>query len=266
MNIDDMNKYSIKQIIEIIDLQARMQLKAQVNKLFLSYFWWFLEPLLFVALFYFVFGLLMKRGGGVNFVLFLLVGKVVFMWFSKGAVMGSTSLRKNTKIIMMRDIPKWVFPLVSVQVATYKSLIALIILLSVLLLSGNSDPRSWWQLIILILLSYLFISSVACLLSLLVAVAEDFSQLISLFMIIMMFGSGIFWDINSISNKQLVDIVLIVNPLAGLIDSYRTVILNGNLVEPQRLYSVLIASMIIWGVNIIAFKRFNNSITRLIIS
>lgn len=257
---------SLKTIVEVIDLQARMQMKSQANKLVLSYLWWFLEPLLFVILFYFVFALVLKRGGGGDFVVFLLVGKVVFMWFSKAAVMGSTSLRKNKGIIILRDIPRWIFPLVNVQVATYKSLIALFVVVLVLLLTGYSDLAYLWQIVPLLFLSYFFISSVACFLSFLVALAEDFSQIISLFMIGMMFCSGIFWDINAISNLQLKNAILIFNPLAGLIDAYRTAIVSGSLIQPTKLYSAFVIGFLMWSINVFIFTRYGNSITRRVVT
>ncbi|MES9844972.1 MAG: ABC transporter permease [Candidatus Sedimenticola sp. PURPLELP] len=261
-----MENLSFGRIVEFIDLQARMKMKAQSNKLFLSYLWWILEPLLYVSLFYFVFGLIMKRGGGEGFVMFLIVGKVVFMWFSKGVVMGSTSLRQNRGIITLRSIPKWIFPIVSVQIATYKSVVALAVVLVVMLLAGYVEPDNWWQLIPLLMITYILVSAVACFLSMLVAVAEDFSQIISLLMIGLLFSSGIFWDINTISDEQLRNLVMTINPLAGLIDSYRTVILQNQLIELVRIYPAIGTGVTLWIMNILALNHFNNKITRLVIS
>lgn len=261
-----MGSFTIGRMVEFIDLQARMKMKAQANKLFLSYLWWILEPLLFVLLFYFVFGLLMKKGGGVDFIAFLLVGKVIFMWFSKGVVMGSTSLIQNRGIMTLRPIPKWLFPFVSVQIATYKSLVALFVVMLALLFTGYSDPNNWWQLLPLFCLTYFLISSFACFLSILVAIAEDFSQIISLFMIGLLFCSGIFWDINSIQDQQLAQLLLILNPLAGLIDSYRVVLIQNTTVDLVKLYSALGVGISMWLINIVILKRYNNHITRLIIS
>lgn len=45
----------LKQFFELVDIQARMSLKAEASKLYLSYLWWILEPILYVLVFYFVF-------------------------------------------------------------------------------------------------------------------------------------------------------------------------------------------------------------------
>ena len=50
-------------------------------------------------------------------------------------------------------------------------------------------------------------------------------MLIQLGMVFLLFMSGVFWDINAISNPKLIFWLEALNPLAGLLDAYRQVLL-----------------------------------------
>lgn len=260
-----MNNMSILKSFNLINEMAKMKLKSQTNKLVLSYFWWVLEPLIIVSLFYAVFQIILQRGND-NYFIFLIVGKVIFLWFSKAAVIGSFGLKQNKGIIAQTAIPKWIFTMANVHEATYKSMISVIVLLAFLFLFDLSNPIYWIQLPVLFFITYIFIVSVALILSVLVAWADDFSQLISMAMMGLMFASGIFWDINSVNDKNLVDLILIINPVAAVINIYREVLINGVWIRPLSLMPILSYSIILLIIDYYVFKNFNNKITRMLFS
>ena len=70
--------------LRLMDVHARMLLKAESSKFKLGILWWFLEPLLWVGVFYIVFALILDNGRkSGDFILFLACGKFAFIWFSK---------------------------------------------------------------------------------------------------------------------------------------------------------------------------------------
>ena len=70
---------------------ARMALRADASRLFLGYIWWVLEPLLWVGVFYVVFVIILGTREG-DFLPFLMVGKLSFVWFSKSVTQASNSI------------------------------------------------------------------------------------------------------------------------------------------------------------------------------
>lgn len=260
-----MNSANLWRYFQLIDMQAKMKMKAQANKLVLSYLWWVLEPLLFVSLFYFVFEVLLQRGGP-GFVTFLIVGKIIYLWFSKSVIMASTGLNQNKGIIGQRALPKWIFPLVNIQESTYKALISFLLLFVVLQFQGYSVYFGYWQLIPLLLLTYLLICGVGFICSLFVTMAQDFSNLIQLGMMGVMFGSGIFWDINQIADPVTRELIFTLNPVAALLDGFRQVLIYQNPVNFERYIPCLVVSVLLLIASLVAFKRFNNVITRVLFS
>ncbi|ABV37619.1 ABC-type polysaccharide/polyol phosphate export systems permease component-like protein [Shewanella sediminis HAW-EB3] len=249
------------QYCSLIHVMARMKLKSKANMLLLSYVWWVLEPLLFVLMFYFVFKFLLNRGRE-DFFIFLIIGKIPFLWFSKSVTSAANSLIENRGLINQRPIPKFVFPLVNVHEAAYQQLVTFAVLISFVIFNGYHDFGLWWQLIPLIFLQYLLICGLSSLFTLFVTYAPDFRMIVSMFMMGMMFCSGIFWSIGDIADPQLQKIILLFNPLAVIIDGYRQVLMHGQLLNWMTFAPALLISLGLILTGFGGLKKFDSLLTR----
>ena len=72
---------SLVQYFRLVDTMARMSLRAEASRYFLGYIWWILEPMLWVSVSYVVFEVLLQTGRA-DFLVFLMCGKLAFLWFS----------------------------------------------------------------------------------------------------------------------------------------------------------------------------------------
>ena len=109
---------TLTQYFKLVDIQARMALKADASQYFLGYIWWLLEPLLFVAVFYLVFSV------------FLMCGKLPFVWFSKSVTQASNGIIANTGLIGKIDTPKSLFTMAIIQQGLYKQSTVFALLIS----------------------------------------------------------------------------------------------------------------------------------------
>jgi lipopolysaccharide transport system permease protein len=218
-------KLSPRQFLELVDLQARLALKSEASRLFLSYAWWIIEPVLFVGVFYFVFAVLLRTGRE-DFMLFLVCGKIPFMWFSKSVTVASNTLFQNRALISQIDIPKAFFPLASVQQSLYREAPVFLLMLLVAVLYGCYPGWHWLLLLPLVVVQYLMILTASCLGAICVARLLDTRMLISMGMLFLLFTSGVFWDVSSIQNETARQWLLWLNPMAFLLDSYRKVIMQ----------------------------------------
>lgn len=259
------HNFSTIQYVKLSNVLAKMRMKSQANKLALSYLWWVLEPLILVSLFYVLFSYVLNRSED-NFFTFMIIGKIVFLWFSKSVTTASNALLANKGILAQRAIPKWVFPLASVQEITYKSIIALVLMLIIAFLNGFYPSFAWMQILPIIIVSYLFIVGVSFVCSILVSIAQDFANLIGMGMLGLMFASGIFWDIASIQNESIRDLILIVNPLATMIYLWREIVMHNNMIDFSLLISPIIISSVLIIFSLSVFKKWNNQLTRFIFS
>jgi lipopolysaccharide transport system permease protein len=213
------------QYLRLIDVMARMALRADATKFFLGYIWWVLEPLLFVAVFYFVFSVILGSREP-DFIIFLMVGKLTYVWFAKSVTQASTSIVSSKGLVGQIDVPKTLFPMAVIQEGLYKQASVFMLLFVVLLATGYPITATWWYLIPLMLVNYLMIVACGFVGACLVAMVRDFQPLITLGMIFLMFTSGIFWDIRELGDPHKTELLLAVNPLAFLLDAYRQILMH----------------------------------------
>jgi len=252
---------SFAQFSSLVHIQAVMKLKSQANNLVLSYLWWVLEPLLYVLLFYFVFKYVLYRGGE-DFLIFLMVGKIPFLWFSKAVNSGANSLVENKGLIMQRIIPKFMFPMINCQEAFYKQQVAFLVLVIFLIISGFTYYENWIYILPLIILQYILIIGVAAVFSVFVTIAPDFKLVIQLFMMGLMFTSGIFWDVNLIQDPVMKDMLLTFNPMAALIQGYRQVLMWQGVLEARYLLMILLWAIVSISLGAFMLKKYSNLLTR----
>jgi lipopolysaccharide transport system permease protein len=205
---------------------ARMSLKADAARYFFGYIWWVLEPLLYVLVFYVVFELILQNRQE-NFLVFLMCGKLTFIWFSKSVNQAARSIVGGVGLIGKVDVPKSLFPMVVIQEGLYKQAAVFALLFIVLLFSGYPITWTWVWLAPLIVVNYVTIVACSLLCAYLVCLAFDFVVLVSLGTIFLLFVSGIFWDPRMLPDAAMTDLVLTVNPLAFIVDAYRQILMAG---------------------------------------
>ena len=215
----------LSQYCSLIDTMARLSLKADASRYFFGYVWWVLEPLLYVAVFYVVFELILKNRKE-DFVVFLMCGQLAFVWFSKSLNQASRSILGSKGLVGRVDIPKSLFPLATIQEGLYKQMAVFLLLFAVLLAKGYMPSLVWGWLLPVMLVNYLLIVACSLFAAYLVCWVFDFHVFISMATIFLMFTSGVFWDPRDL-DPAMTHWVLTLNPMAFLLDAYRQILLHG---------------------------------------
>lgn len=224
--------------IILVDTKAKMNLKAEAAKLYLSFLWWILEPMLYVAIFYFVFSVLLGSREP-NFLLFLMCAKIPYMWFSKAVTNASASITSNRGIISQVYVSKLIFPYASMQTSAYKELPVFLFLLAACIYFDHMPSLLWLWLIPLIISLYLMIAACSLLAALLVCYVEDLRVVISMGMTALMFTSGVFFDISTM-REPVKSYLLAFNPMAFFCDAFRSILMRNELFDLAHLLKLTI--------------------------
>lgn len=215
---------SLVHYFRLVDTMARMSLRAEASRYFLGYIWWILEPLLWVSVFYVVFKVILQTGRA-DYLVFLMCGKLAFIWFSKSVNQSANSIVMNRGLIGRINVTKTLFPLAVVQEGLYRQAAVFLLLFVVLYASGYTPALSWLYVVPVILVNYLMIVACSYIGACLVCLVRDFSMVIALGMTFLLFTSGIFWDVRGLHDPAMTDAVLTINPLAFVLDAYRQVLM-----------------------------------------
>ncbi|MDG2461710.1 MAG: ABC transporter permease [Luminiphilus sp.] len=242
-----------------------MRIKGEARQYFLGYLWWLLEPMLYVAVFYFVFFTLLNSRQP-DFLQFLMVGKLTFIWFSKSINQAANCIEINKGLVAQLRIPQALFPIATVIEGAYRQSVVFGFLLVFLLLSDYPLTPAWIWLMPVMLLNVILITGCAMAAALLVCWQRDFRLLIQLGTVFMLFVSGIFWDINTIQNTELVTWLMRLNPMAALIDAYRQILLHGLAPDAHMMLWALSEAVLLLTAMALCFQRFQFWMARRVIS
>lgn len=215
----------LSQYFRLMDIMARMALRADASRFFLGYIWWVLEPLLWVGVFYVVFVIILGSRSE-DFLPFLMVGKLSFVWFSKSITQASNSIVAGKGLVGKINVPKTLFPMAMVHEGLYRQAAVFFMMFLYVLIDGYSVTSAWFYLLPVMVVNYVMIIACALVGACAVCMARDFSPLIGLGMMFLMFTSGVFWNVRDLDPAKA-EMVLALNPLAFMLDAYRQILLSG---------------------------------------
>jgi ABC-2 type transport system permease protein len=157
----------------LLRLLVRSTVQARYQGTFLGWFWSYLQPAVRFAMYYFVFQVLIQRGGVelYPFAIHLVCGMVLVHFFTETFNGGTRSLVANRGLIVKLPMPRELFPVATMLVAFWHTIPMLVITIGVSALLGwTPDPAG----VAAALLSLLLVGVLGLALGLLFSVANVF--------------------------------------------------------------------------------------------
>ncbi len=221
-----------KKFFNYIIFSSKAELKSEVADSFLSWLWWFLDPLLYMLVYSFI-AVVVFKSSVPYFPVFVFLGLNTWTFFSK-TVKASVKLVSNKKMIVTKVyIPKYMFVFEKIGVYGFKMVVSN--LLVVITMVGYRVPLTWrvfWVIpITLVLIMVTF--GVSAIVMHFGVFVEDLLNVITVVLQLGFYLSGIFYTIEPIGSikgrvPEPYDHLLVkLNPMALLITDLRRVLLYG---------------------------------------
>lgn len=248
---------------QLVLVKVGLNLRSEASTSYLNYIWWILEPALFVVVFYVVFGILLERGGP-GFVAFLVCGQIPYLWYSRSVTNSSGSIIAGRRLISQVYIPKLFFPLVVIIQDFVKQLFVFGLLLAFLVFYGTEIAATWFYFPLIAVTQILFILASGLVAAAIVPIIPDFRYIISTGLMLLMFGSGIFYSYEEFVDPHHQSIFLS-NPMAALLKNYRQVLLDGVAPDFGRLALIAVSSICVTVIMSYVLRRYSGEYSRLAI-
>lgn len=234
--------------------------KTDVNRYFLGVFWWFVEPLMYVAVFFVAFSHL--RAGDEHYIYFLVVGITVWRWLAGSINQASNSIVSKKRIIGHFSINPIVFTFASI-VSNGLKFVVLLSFVCVLLQQSEQlhfagvQPMVFW-------ISTTFLCLVACsiLSAFMVVYVPDMRVFISQGLMLLMFLSGVIFSLENVGPNLAS--ILQFNPFIHLISGSRYVLMGpeqGSLAY-QPMMIILLSSAAIVALTILLSSKISADIPK----
>lgn len=210
--------------LELLWFSAYAELKAESARSYLGFLWWLLEPVMFMAVFYVVFGVLLGNNTP-DFIPFLLIGLTFWQWFKSCISHGSYAIWLNIPLMRQVRLPVMLFPLTAVLSDTLKFFFIFAVLLALLWLSGRSPTLAYLALPAVFMVEMLLAAACALLAAAIVPFVPDVRFVIENALMALMFMSGVVFSLDTLPEPYRTWLGW--NPVVGVLESARDILMRG---------------------------------------
>ena len=253
----------IKKYIMFTFVSAKSQLKSEVANSYLNWIWWILEPLCFMMIYAWIFGVVFNAREE-NFPVFIFMGITIWDFFNRMLNVSVKLVRNNKAIISKVYLPKYVLLLTKVWVNAFKMLISFGIIAG--MLAFYKVTLTWKVLMLfpIIAILMLFSFGVGTVLMHFGVFIDDLSNVVNIVLRILFYMTGIFYNVGERIPEPYGAIILKANPVAFLLDATRKVLLYGEMPEVRWLAFWFVMSLLIVYCGIRVIYKNENSYVKVL--
>lgn len=255
-------KQYINEIIKRKDLLlylVKSGLKAEHRNSYLGYFWWLLDPLLNVAVYYFLVVIILQRGGP-DFAVFLVIGLVVWRWISSSINSSANSVLRYSSIINQVYLPKFLFPLSFTITQLVNFLFGLVIIAIFLAFYGIMPSWHLVYLPVIIIITLTFLLAVGSVLGFFTVFIRDIDNVLTHSMRIFFYASPIIWEGGRLPPEY--GWAVAINPIAHLVTSFRDILMYHQTPNFINLGIIFVVSLAVIGYMIYHYSKNEHKIIK----
>lgn len=242
---------------------AKAELKSEVADSRLNWLWWIIEPLAFMIIYTFVFGVIFPNNTK-YFASFVMIGQAAWDFFNR-MISGSSKLIINNRDLVTKVyLPKYI--LLFSKSLTYLFKMGISLLLAFCLMIFQGVPFSWTFILIIPIIFVLYTISFGASMILMHygVTLNDLGNLTNIGLKMVFYLSGIFYNINERLKGKLGFILLRVNPIAFCMNELRKVTVFGKLPSIEGLLIWLIIGIILCAIGVHVIHKNENSYAKVI--
>ena len=248
---------------ELLYMWTRREVLARYKQSILGAGWAILQPLAMMLVYVVVFTTIVKVDtGGIPYPIFAYTALVPWTFFASSISTGVPSLVTNMGLVTKIYFPREVLPMAAIGARLIDFLWASILLVVMLVLYHAPLTINLLWLPVLLIVQIILTVGVVLLAAALNVAYRDVGQLIPLIVQIWMYASPVIYAVDSVPAQY--QTLYYLNPMAGLIDGYRDVLLLG---QPPNAPGMLLAAagaLIACALGYLYFKRVESTFADII--
>lgn len=223
---------------DYIKYSSKVVLTTRYSNTYLGILWWFIDPLLLMCIYSFVY-LVIFNIQAANYVVFILSGLVIWRWISNSITQSSAAISSKIGILEQVAVPKYVFPLVTLIVETMLFMMAFLLVVIAMGVDGVMPTFHLIELLPLVTVTFIWLFGVSLLVSHYGAFIADLKPAIAYGMRFIFYLSPVFYEVSRLPTS--IQSLYMLNPVAIILESFRNVIIRGT--SPDYIGLMIILGM-----------------------
>jgi ABC-2 type transport system permease protein len=228
---------STRRQLRILHVLAAVDFKLKYAGSALGYVWSVLKPLMLFTVLYLVFGRVFHLGAiSKYYPLSLLIGVVLFTFFSDATALGMTSVVARESLIRKMSFPRLIIPASATMTAAMTFAINLTVIVA-FVAWNRIVPQANWVLILLLLAElYVFVLGISLILSTLFVRFRDIGQVWELALQLLFYASPIIYPVGFLPGWARR--IAFLNPFTQVMQDIRSLVLYRDL-APNRITATM---------------------------
>lgn len=257
-----------KELIRIYDYRemlknsVRKELRARYKKSVLGFFWTFLNPLMQLLVYSFVFNTIMtvKAPPGQNYTLMIFVGLVPWTCISATINQSTTVIIANGNLIKKIYFPRLILPL-SMTLTNFINMLLteIIVFAAVLVLTPHAPITVAYLFLPLVFLAVFLLSfAIAVLLSALTVYFRDLEHIFGIITMFWFYLTPVIYPVSLLVNNKVDPRLLSIyklNPTFGIIDSIHQIMMYGQFPVGKFLLYDFAFSIVLLLISLFVFDK-----------
>lgn len=224
---EKMNWKEIRLNTELLLKLSKNDLKSKYAGSVFGIIWSFIQPLVTIGVFYFVFQVGFKNPPveNIEFVLWISPAYLAWIYFQESLITSSGSLFEYSYLVKKIKFNTYLIPIVKVFSSTYIHFFFILFTFILNILYGHMSQWIWLQIFYYAFCLFFISIGLALFCSAVTVFFKDFSQIISVLLQLGFWATPIFWSAENMS--PIILKILKINPLYYIIQGYRDTFITG---------------------------------------
>ena len=235
---------------------VKRDLRLKYRRSFLGYFWSLLNPLMMMTVMMVVFSY-MFRFDIENYPLYLICGQTIFNFFNESTNKAMYSIVDNGILIKKVYVPTCVFPLAKVLSNFTTMALSLVAVLIVMVFTRVQFHFSMLLFFVPLIFLLFFAGGMGMILSGLAVKFQDVTHLYSVFTMVLMYATPIFYPIEAV--PEGVARIIRLNPIYTIIYLFRELMLYGRIPAAGAWLYAAATSLAMFAVGAVLFDRMRRN-------
>jgi len=236
---------------ELVLHLASRELRSSHRRSVLGWSWPLLIQLVQLTVLSFVFTRVVPLGID-DYPTFVFCGLVFWSWFRGGLSGAATSVTGHVALVLEPRMPRHVLPLVALAVATFDLLIALPVLLTLVGVTGGVHA-TWALLPPLLAVQAVMMAGIGLAVAAAHVYVRDVAQIVGVTLLILFYLTPVFYPLDAVPEEYAW--IFHLNPIAGFIDAYRSILLDGAVPGAVLVGGLALASIAVFAAGWWTFRR-----------
>ncbi|MGO4419053.1 ABC transporter permease [Streptomyces sp. MCAF7] len=233
---------------------SQAKLTAQYSQAKLGQLWQVATPLLNAAVYFFIFGLLLKSNRNMPhdmYIPFLVTGVFVFTFTQNSAMAGVRAISGNLGLVRALHFPRASLPISFSLQQLQQLLFSMIVLVIVLVGFGHYPSLAWLLILPVLALQFVFNTGLSLIMARLGAKTPDLAQLLPFILRTWMYASGVMYPLATTLERAgasgWISDAMLGNPAAVYMDLMRYALIDNYDQLPPHVWALALGWAVVFG-------------------